>query len=221
MIKCALRLLASSLVAASLASASSITYAVTINTSSISGTAGALDLNFNPGPLVTQFASLQILDFMSNGSLADACPCITGDVSGQLPSTLTFDNGSGFNDYFDDFTFGTTISFDVSLYGPALSAPDGVSTSGSTFAFSMFSDAAGTVPVLTSDTADGFAFTVNVNLDGTTTVSNFSPETTVGTVVSGVPEPNTLQLTVLGVAFCFAFRSRLLRRMWTGTRLNS
>jgi hypothetical protein len=26
------------------------------------------------------------------------------------------------------------------------------------------------VPVMTGDTADGFAFTVNVNLDGTTTV---------------------------------------------------
>jgi hypothetical protein len=56
-------------------------------------------------------------------------------VAGQLRSALTFDNGTGFNDYFDDFTYGTTISFAVSLYGPALSAPDGVSTSGSRFAF--------------------------------------------------------------------------------------
>ena len=87
-----------------------------------------------------------------------------------IQETLTFDNGTGFNDYFDDFTFGTTISFDASLHGPALSAPDGVSTSGSTFVFSMFSDAAGTIPVLTSDTTHGFAFTVNVNLDGTTKV---------------------------------------------------
>jgi len=89
-----------------------------------------------------------------------ACPCATGDVSGQLPAALTFDNVTAFNDYFDVFMFGTTISFDVSLYGPALSAPDGVSTSGSTFAFSMFSNPLGTVPVLTSDTTDGYAFTV-------------------------------------------------------------
>ena len=145
---------------AGLASADAITYEVTVNTSSISGTAGSLDFNFNPGPLVTQAAFLQILNFTSDGTLAGACPCVTGDVSGQLPATLTFDNGTGFNDYFDDFMFGSTLSFQVSLYGPALSSPDGVSTSGSTFAFSMFSDAAGTIPALTSDTADGFAFTV-------------------------------------------------------------
>ena len=86
---------------------------------------------------------------------------------------LTFDNGTGFNDYFEGFTFGSTLSFQVSLYGPAFSSPDGTSTSGSTFAFSMFSDPAGTMPALTTDTTDGFAFTVDVNLDGTTTVTNF------------------------------------------------
>jgi|SRR5947209_345809 len=61
----------------------------------------------------------------------------------------------------------------LSLFGPALDSPDGVSTSGSTFAFSLFSDPLGTVPVLTSDTVNGFGYVVDVNLDGTTTVTNF------------------------------------------------
>ena len=52
-----------------------------------------------------------------------------------------------------------------------------LSTSGSAFAFSMFSDAAGTIPALTTDAINGFAVTVDVNLDGTTTVANSSPET--------------------------------------------
>jgi hypothetical protein len=34
-------------------SAAPITYDVTVNTSSITGTTGSLDFNFNPGPLVT------------------------------------------------------------------------------------------------------------------------------------------------------------------------
>src|ERR1700730_14312166 len=170
MSKHALLFVASFLCVGSVASASPITYGVTVNTSSISGTAGSLDLNFNPGPLVTQAASLQILGFTGNGTLAGGpCltggPCFTGDVSGgPLPATLTFDNGTGFNDYFEGFAFGSALSFQVSLYGPALSSPDGTSTSGSRFAFSMFSDAAGTMPALTTDTTDGFAFTVNVNL---------------------------------------------------------
>ena len=193
------------------ASAGPITYNVTVDTTSISGAMGSLDFNFNPGPLVTQSASLQILNFSSNGTLAGNCPCGTGDVSGQLPATLTFDNGTGFNDYFDDFTFGSTLSFSVSLFGPALSSPDGISTSGSTFAFSMFSDAAGTVPVLTTDTTNGFAYVVNVNLDGTTTATSFLP-------TSGVPEPGTgsLSLTAILVVFgALGFKNRVLARRMT------
>lgn len=200
---------------AATAMADAITYDVTVDTSSISGTTGSLDFNFNPGSLVTQSASLQILSFTSDGTLAGS-PELTGDVSGALPSTLTFDNGSGFNDYFEGFTFGSTLSFDVSLYGPALSSPDGTSTSGSTFAFSMFSDAAGTTPTLTSDTTDGFAFTVDVNLDGSTTVTNYSSETGVVAAtgpVSAVPEPGNVALIGLGLGAIGLVRRRY-NRAW-------
>ena len=200
-------LIAAFLCFASMASAAPITYDVTVDTSSILGTAGSFDFNFNPGPLVTQPASLQILDFTSDGVLAGS-PALTGDVAGALPATLTFDNGTGFNDYFEGFTFGSTLSFQVSLYGPALSSPDGTSTSGSTFAFSMFSDAAGTMPALTTDTTDGFAFTVDVNLDGTTTVTNFSAQTTVEPATPAVPEPGTLPLMAVGIGLWLAFRFR-------------
>jgi hypothetical protein len=108
-----------------------------------------------------------------------------GDQRRWPPATLTFDNGTVFNDYFQGFTFGSTISFKVNLFGPALSSPDGVSTSGSTFAFSMFSDAAGTVPALTTDTTNGFAFKADVNLDGTTTVTNSSSQTNVSPLTVG------------------------------------
>jgi hypothetical protein len=197
------------------AMAGPITYDVTVNTSSISGTIGSLDFNFNPGPLVTQAASLQILNFSSNGTLAGNCPCGTGHVTGQLPGTITFNNGTAFNDYFDQFTYGSTLSFDVSLYGPALSSPDGVSTSGSTFAFSMFSDAAGTTPVLTTDTTQGFAVTIEVNLNGTTTVTNYSSQTRVTPLGrTTTPEPGTLALIgIAGVVFAGCAGRRLSRAM--------
>jgi len=197
----------------SAASAGPITYGVTVDTSSIAGTAGSLDFNFNPGPFVTQAASLQILSFSGDGTLAGSST-LTGDVSGALPATLTFDNGTGFNDYFEGFTFGATLAFNVSLYGPALSSPDGVSTSGSTFALSMFSDPAGTIPALTTDTTDGFAFTVDVNLDGTTTVSDFSSQTGVEQVGSSVPEPSSLILlgTVVILGAMVRFRERFRHR---------
>ena len=120
-------------------------------------------------------------------------------MSAVASGDFHFDNGTAFNDYFDDFTFGSTLSFQVSLYGPALSSPDGVSTSGSTFAFSMFSDAAGTIPALTTDTTDGFAFTVNVNLDGTTTVSDFSSQTSITAPSTPVPTVSSPALIALAL----------------------
>lgn len=171
-----------------------ITYDVTVDTSSLLGTTGSIDFNFNPGSLVTQAASLQILDFSSDGTLAGS-PALTGDVSGALPGTLTFDNATAFNDYFEGFTYGNVLSFGVSLYGPALASPGGA-TSGSAFAFSMYSDAQGTVPALTTDTTDGFAFTTDVNLDGTTTVTDFSPQTSIAAQTPTVAEPGTLELAL-------------------------
>jgi hypothetical protein len=157
-------------------SAATITYNVTVDTSSVAGTAGSLDLNFNPGPLVVQPASLQISNFSTDGSVGSGA-VLTGDVSGSLPSGLTFDNGTAFNDYFGTFTYGSTLSFSLIFSGEALNAPDGMATSGSTAALSMFSDPGGSSPVLTNDTADGFAFTINVNLDGATRINGFSPFT--------------------------------------------
>jgi hypothetical protein len=179
-----------------------ITYNVTVNTSSISGTAGSLDFDFNPGPLITQTASLQILTF--SGGTPSGSPTVIGDVTGTLPGTLTFDNQKPFNDYFQTFQFGSTLSFGVSLFGPALSSPNGTATSGSTFAFSMFSNAAGTKPVLTTDKTNGFAFVVEVNLDGTTTATNF--------ILAAVPEPGSFPLVVGAAIAVGVGRIRRMRR---------
>jgi hypothetical protein len=176
------------------ASAAPITYNVTVDTSSIAGAAGSLDFNFNPGPFVSQGASLQVLGFATDGALNSSASSI-GHVTGNLPGPLTFDNGAPLNDYFVGVTYGSTLAFTISLFGPALATPDGVSTSGSSFVFSLFSDTAGTVPALTSDAVNGFGYVVDVNLDGTTTATNYL----VG--AQSVPEPGTLALALVA-ALC-------------------
>ena len=159
---------------------------VSVDASSIAGTSGFLDFTFDPGPLVTQSAFATISAFSSDGTLGG--PMITGDVSGTLPPAIMLNNDTPFNDYFTAFTFGDTLSFSLALGGPAVDSPDGTSTSGSTFAFSMFSSD-GSTPLLTIDSLDGFAFTVDVNLDGTVKLTNFSNPTSISGGVSSVPEP--------------------------------
>jgi hypothetical protein len=187
-----------------------ITYDVTANTSSISGTTGSIDFNFNPGPLATQPASLQILGFTTDGSLVAGSQQATNDASGTLPGTLTFDNGTVFNDYFQEFTFGSMLVFQVSLYGPALSSPDPADYPGdSTFVFSMFSDTEGQDPVLTTS-PQGYALTVDVNSDGTTTPFSYSSQTGAD---AEAPEPGGLALAGVAMACLGALQLRG-RRPW-------
>jgi hypothetical protein len=178
---------------------------VTINTSSITGTNGSLDFQFNPGPLTSQFATLEIENFTTDGTL-DGAPQLTGDVSGgPLAATMLLDNGTVYNDYFQDFTYGNQLSFDLLFSGPAVSVPDGISTSGSTFAFSMFSDPLGITPVLTSDTTDGWAVTTSVNLDGSLAPSNDSSQAALGSVTP-VPEPSPILLLIPAMMLLFGLR---------------
>jgi len=190
-----------------LASASAVTYQITVDTSSIpsSPDGGSFEFQFNPGPMQSQAASLQILNFSSDGVLRDS-PVIIGNVSGSLPLMVTFDNGASFNDYFQGFTYGSTLSFKVVISGPALDSPDGVSTSGSLFAFSLFSDALGTTPVPFTEVTNGLAFIADVNLDGMVTLTNYTAETT----ISAVPIPAAVWLfgSVLGGLAIFGKRSK-------------
>lgn len=125
-----------------------------------------------------------------------------------MPSALTFYNLTSYNDYFEGFTYGSTLSFQVNLSGSALNSPDGVSLSGSSFAFSMFSDSGGTNPALTTNSGEGIATEIDVNLDGSTTVTNYSGQTAVTTAISSVPEPSTFGVLALLLGFSLALRLR-------------
>lgn len=178
--------------------ASPVTYAISVDTSSLQGTTGSLDFNFDPGPLGSQAAIVQ-LHALGGGGIPGAAMS-EGSVSGTLPGTVTLQNSTGYNDYFETFTFGPSLLFDASFLGPALDAPNGTSLSGSTFAFSFFSDPGGTMPALTSDVVNGYAVTVDVNLDGSTTVTNFTRGTvTTPSSTAMTPEPGTWMMVGTGV----------------------
>jgi hypothetical protein len=179
-----------------------ITYDVTADTSSVVATAGYLDLQFEPSPTSTNFATAVVNDFMSDGVLSGAAT-ITGDVTGQLPGALTFDNATAFNDYFQAMTFGTSFSFDVTLDGPT---PLGGAQSALNISFY---DSTGSTPILTTDTTDGIAGQILLNPDGTTstvtipaTAGGVSVLTITPAVETVTPEPSYMGL--MGLLGCGA-----------------
>src|SRR6266513_1838262 len=145
----------------------SFSYNVSIDTSSISGTLGGLDFQYNPGAGASSYTATVDFSGVTGGTLSDPITVFTaGNVSGALPSTVTItdNNISQLNEYFHNFTYGSNLSFNLTFAGDP--------TTNSSLYFSMFQDAAGTVAALTSDTTNGYAAIINMNGAATPFVTN-------------------------------------------------
>ena len=182
-----------------------IVYQVSVNTASLSGTNGSIDFQFNFGNGETQAANVTISN-LTGGTNGTATPA--GQVTGgPFPAPVTISNGypsSGYNDYFESYTFGNRLAFSVDFGGPAVNAPDGFSSGNSEFYFSMFSDPNGVTPAPGTD-ANGVAGTVTINPNGSSTTTTVSPN------LSFSPEPGSLWLT-FGAALMLGGAGFLRRR---------
>jgi hypothetical protein len=195
------------------AAANSMLFLVTVNTSTVIGTSGFLDFQFNPGDSTSQPAVATMSNFNTGGGMLlfnPNPPQIIGDVSGgPLPGPLAFTNDAFLlNEVFQPFTFGNFVSFVLTLSGPALSNPDRIAKAGSSFGVSLFDQAQNAI--LTNNSF-GFAGTVDVNLDGTTTATSFPTGSGGPSVVTfqALPEPGTMLLLGFGGAGVFMLRKVL------------
>jgi len=131
-----------------------------VDTSSLNGQAGYMDLQFNPG-ISSVAASAAITNFISDAALGAVITA--GSVTGTLPAAVTINNTTGFNDYFQAVTFGNSINFALDL-----SAAPGV---GSSFALA-FVDPTQTIPLLTNDQVNGIATRIDVGPNGAVVTNN-------------------------------------------------
>lgn len=195
--------------AAAPAQAASLTYQVHVDTTSLSGTQGYLDLQFNPGGLDALAATASVTSFNPYDSTLIPPAALTGDVSGELPADVTLGNSGGFNDYFQELTFGSQLSFVLTLTGDALS-PASTPLSGTAFSLLLFA-ADGFTPLLTVD-PDGRLASLQIGPTGAVSVETFAVaqggvRAATVTAAAAVPEPSML-LLMAGGAAAMALRRR-------------
>lgn len=117
-------LMASQIFSAAFAATS---YAVNVDTGTLSGTSGYIDLQFNPGDLTAPTALADLANF--NGSLTfNGSPTVDGDVTGAWPGAVLFGNSAALNAALQPVTFGSGFNFDVTFSGDYETAFGGSAT---------------------------------------------------------------------------------------------
>ena len=188
---------------------------ITVDTSGLSGQTDYLDLQFEPDPSGSNPATATVTDFATDGILGAATP--SGDVTGNLPGALAFDNLTVFNDYFQAIKFGSKVSFTLALAGPT---PLGGAPSGFNIAIYAYDAPSDSYTPLLTVSPDGEAAQIVLNPDGSTTITTFAASSDPGSVSvvnvkeqSSLPEPASFWLAGLSLAAALVLgRKRLAPR---------
>ena len=209
-----------------------LTYNITLDTSSVSGTTGYIDFGLDPGSLGALGVTAVISGF-SGGTLSTNTTTtgtttgtnlyyIDGDVFTSPASapillsganTLTLVNEDSNNEITQALKFGTSSSFGLTLFGPGVSVSgDAGGTSGTTFVLDFLNDAQ-TAYLLSSDptgsTASLWATSV-INIANTgvvTSVDNPGPGGGPSAEVTTLtPEPSTMLMLLGGGLLVYAIR---------------
>jgi hypothetical protein len=182
-----LAILASSLAMADL------TYNVTLNTTPLNTTQGYLAFDFLQGsPVENNTATIS--SFTSDATLGTLT--LSGDATGTIspgPGTLD-DINNFFNEFLQQVTFGTTISFNLSLTTNGAPTPDN-------FAFYLLDSSQ--FPIVTSDpTGADSLFSIDITGPGLTPNVYTSADATATVTPAGTaaPEPSTFWLVGISLA---------------------
>ena len=175
--------------------AKAATYSVNIDTSSIAGTTGSVDFQWNLGA-VNSLLTASVASFSNGSTLTGAPVLLSGAFTGSLASgdSLNFDGASAFNYADQDMTFGSSISFTLTLpdAAPAQSEP----TSDSGFFVAVLD--ANQASALTTTSADNQALAFTLQAGSAPTFESYTALAAISSV-SPVPEPATLALMVSGL----------------------
>jgi hypothetical protein len=174
-------------------------YDVSINTTDLSGTSGYLYLQYlsvngaDSTATVSGFATDGVPAANSSTEVIDGSA-----VTGTLPGTVVFANTNGTNDYNHAITFGSIISFLLSLNNLGAGEEGGSNT----FSLGLFQDELGEMPLLT---VDGTLFTVSLMNNGSVTSEILASQAS----ANPVPVPAAVWLLGSGLAGLVGFRKKI------------
>ncbi len=181
-------------------------YDVRVDTSSINAVAGALEVQFNPNAAGNVMQAV-ISNFSSNGSLGSSSYTgnPTGDVSGNSFGTgLTIKDDTGFNDFFQDFTYGNSFSFKLTVSGNP--------NPGAEFALTLWDTNGATGnQLLSSSDPSGAALALTFNPSGTSRTAS-SYVTYNEEFPGGATAPGPASLTLVGIGAAIAVGAACRRR---------
>ena len=164
---------------------------ITLDTSSLAGGTYFVDFQLNDGSQTGDGNNTAVIQkFSFGGGAATGAGVAFGGITGDLYSKVTLTDTTPFNEFFQSFTAGSFLSFDVELTNnPDTPQPDA-------FGFALLDTNLFNLPTNSSNGADTF---LSVNLTGTRLVYS----TAAG--VGGVPAPrvpetgSTLLVASLGL----------------------
>jgi hypothetical protein len=147
-------------------------YQVSVDTSGFSRQSGNLDFEFNPSDNRAEMTTAAVTDFRTAAGILASSATLTGDIAGPLPSALTQENGTTFNDNFQGVTDGSRFSFYPTRRDQPVTTQ--AARSAQLSPTSLYDDNAGATALLTVDSNGNALIIINVNANGTTSVESLA-----------------------------------------------